>query len=63
MPTGKPKTSAEYALYAAKKIDDFTDYDKARVSGGDSDDERDLRDNLSTDQDARFANKIDDKFH
>ena len=43
MPTSRPKTSAEYALYAAKKIDDFTDYDKAR-EWWDSDDERDLRD-------------------
>lgn len=63
MPTGKPKTSAEYALYAAKKIDDFTDYDKAR-EWWDSDDERDLRDNLEVPIKTRtlLANKIDDKF-
>lgn len=63
MPTGKPKTSAEYGMYAANKIDEFTDYDKAR-EWWDSDDERDLRDNLEVPIKTRtqLANKIDDKF-
>lgn len=63
MPTGKPKTSAEYGMYAANKIDEFTDYDVARA-WWDSDEERDMRDHLEVPIKTRttLANKIDDKF-